>query len=239
LYQTILGAWPWQNGRKQTGKDYVERISSRSKPFDEAKVNRAGQFPTLNHESGQRCPAIMRPGPRGQGEPFHDSLRSLYPEYRYFGEGESLGHRLCCKAPVPEFPTLSRPTTSGEKLSLSTRTTGGRRTEIREHGLPMRCSRCRARGPGAVCREGAGQPRRRPSQALDHATARSQLRRRNNAIFRGGVRPARSQGTATKRDRAFFAGIASDRMCAGLSPALRCTRCADKGAELPLGEPGG
>ena len=115
LYQTILGAWPWQMESQKTARDYVERIKQyASKALSEAKVNLSWINPDPEYMKAVHAfiTAILMPGPRGKESPFVDSLVRSCRSYSYLG-WSIRWHRWCLRSRFPGFPTFIKATSSG------------------------------------------------------------------------------------------------------------------------------
>jgi (1->4)-alpha-D-glucan 1-alpha-D-glucosylmutase len=106
LYQTILGAWPWQMQTPQDRENFVERIRQyASKALSEAKVNLSWINPDPQYMKAvhEFINAILTPGARGKESPFVDSLSSLLPHLQLFGAVNSLA-QVVLKIAVPGIP---------------------------------------------------------------------------------------------------------------------------------------
>lgn len=108
IYQTILGAWPWQMDTADQQKDFLERIRQyASKALSEAKINMSWINPDPAYEEavGDFLSAVLNKGRRGKSTPFVESLAALMPRLRLFGAVNSLAQvilKVACPG-VPDF----------------------------------------------------------------------------------------------------------------------------------------
>jgi (1->4)-alpha-D-glucan 1-alpha-D-glucosylmutase len=106
LYQTIVGAWPWQMESTEDREQYVERIRQyASKALSEAKVNLSWINPDPVYMEAVHgfITAILTPGPRGKENPFVASFGQLMPLLRLFGAVNSLA-QVVLKVASPGVP---------------------------------------------------------------------------------------------------------------------------------------
>jgi (1->4)-alpha-D-glucan 1-alpha-D-glucosylmutase len=106
LYQTILGAWPWQMDSQQDRENYLERIKQyASKALSEAKVNLSWINPDPEYMKAVHAfiTAILMAGAKGKESPFVVSLSSLLPQLQLFGAVNSLA-QVVLKIAVPGIP---------------------------------------------------------------------------------------------------------------------------------------
>jgi (1->4)-alpha-D-glucan 1-alpha-D-glucosylmutase len=106
LYQTILGAWPWQMENNEDRNEFLERIKAyAAKALSEAKVNLSWINPDPAYIDAVNgfLTAILTPGARGKDSSFVTSLKSLLPQLQFFGAINSLA-QVVLKASVPGVP---------------------------------------------------------------------------------------------------------------------------------------
>ena len=106
LYQTILGAWPWEMETRQDREEFVERIQQyASKALSEAKVNLSWINPDPDYLKAVHSfiAAILLPGPKEKETPFVKSLSGLLPQLKLFGAINSLA-QVVLKSTVPGVP---------------------------------------------------------------------------------------------------------------------------------------
>jgi (1->4)-alpha-D-glucan 1-alpha-D-glucosylmutase len=106
LYQTIVGAWPWQMESIEDREQYVERIKQyASKALSEAKVNLSWINPDPVYIEAVHgfITSILMPGPRGKESPFVASFGGLMPLLRLFGAVNSLA-QVVLKVASPGVP---------------------------------------------------------------------------------------------------------------------------------------
>jgi (1->4)-alpha-D-glucan 1-alpha-D-glucosylmutase len=106
LYQTILGAWPWQMETLAEREAFAERIRQyASKALSEAKVNLSWINPDPEYMKAVHTfiTSILMPGARGKETAFVSSLNGLLPQLRLFGAVNSLA-QVVLKITVPGVP---------------------------------------------------------------------------------------------------------------------------------------
>jgi len=238
LYQTILGAWPWQMESQQDRESYVERIKQYTfKALSEAKVNLSWINPDPEYMKAVHAfiTAIMMPGPRGKESPFIDSLRSLLPQLQIFGAVNSLA-QVVLKSAVPGVPDFYQ---GNELWELSLVDPDNRRPvdfDQRAGSLNGLLALSEREGPAAVCREVLGTLA--DGRAKLWTTHRAlQLRQQEHAIFRRGEYIALDViGEHQENVIAFLRrDPARERSVLVVMPRFACTLMRGK-AELPLGE---
>src|SRR5271155_5678689 len=154
LYQTILGAWPWQMESQQDRERYVERLKQYAfKALSEAKVNLSWINPDPEYMKAVHAfiTAIMMPSARGKESPFVASLSSLLPQLRLFGAVNSLA-QVVLKIAVPGIPDFYQ---GNELWELSLVDPDNRRPvdyQQRSRYLEDLQALAEREGPGAVCR---------------------------------------------------------------------------------------
>src|ERR1700678_3671836 len=155
LYQTILGAWPWQMQSQQDRESYVERIRQyASKALSEAKVNLSWINPDPQYMKAvhEFITAILMPGARGKESPFVDSLNKLLPQLQLFGAVNSLA-QVVLKIAVPGIPDFYQ---GNELWELNLVDPDNRRSvdyQQRAAYLDALRELSEREGPTAVCRD--------------------------------------------------------------------------------------
>ncbi|HXP08023.1 MAG TPA: malto-oligosyltrehalose synthase, partial [Acidobacteriaceae bacterium] len=187
LYQTILGAWPWQMQNQEDRESYVERIRQyASKALSEAKVNLSWINPDPEYMKAvhEFITAILMPGARGKESPFVASLSSLLPQLQLFGAVNSLA-QVVLKIAVPGIPDFYQ---GNELWELNLVDPDNRRSvdyHQRSVFLDGLIDLAERESPAAVCREVLGNLA--DGRAKLWTTQRAlQLRNREHEIFRHG-----------------------------------------------------
>jgi (1->4)-alpha-D-glucan 1-alpha-D-glucosylmutase len=187
LYQTILGAWPWQMQTQQDRESYVERVRQyASKALSEAKVNLSwiNPDPAYMKAVHEFITAILMPGARGKESPFVASLSSLLPQLQLFGAINSLA-QVVLKTAVPGIPDFYQ---GNELWELNLVDPDNRRPvdyHQRSVYLDALHELSEREGPAAVCREVLTNLA--DGRAKLWTTQRAlQLRTREHRIFRHG-----------------------------------------------------
>ena len=236
LYQTILGAWPWQMDSQEDRENYVERLRQYAfKALSEAKVNLSWINPDVEYMKAVHAfiTAIMMPGPRGKESPFVDSLRSLLPQLQIFGAVNSLA-QVVLKSAVPGIPDFYQ---GNELWELSLVDPDNRRPvdfEQRAGYLHALLALSEQEGPSAVCREVLSNlADGRAKLWTTHRTL--QLRQQEHAIFRRGEYiPLEVAGEHQENIIAFLRrDPASQRSVLAVMPRFACSLMRGK-TELPL-----
>jgi (1->4)-alpha-D-glucan 1-alpha-D-glucosylmutase len=237
LYQTILGAWPWQMETGQDRENYLERIKQYAfKALSEAKTNLSWINPDPEYMKAVHAfiTSILMPSPRGKESPFVASLSGLLPQLQLFGAVNSLA-QVVLKAAVPGVPDFYQ---GNELWELNLVDPDNRRPVdfARRaayldalHGLSER------EGPAAVCRDvlsnlGDGRAKLWTThRALG-------LRQREHLVFRRGEYIALEvSGEHQENVIAFLRrDTASQRSVLAVLPRFACTLMRGK-MELPLG----
>jgi (1->4)-alpha-D-glucan 1-alpha-D-glucosylmutase len=237
LYQTILGAWPWQMESKQDRESYVERIKQySSKALSEAKVNLSWINPDPEYMKAVHAfiDAILTPGPRAKETPFVLSLRTLLPQLQLFGAVNSLA-QVVLKIAIPGIPDFYQ---GNELWELSLVDPDNRRpVDYQQRAAHLDALRDLAEreGPVAVCREVLGNLGDGRSKLWTTHRA-LQLRNREHALFRHGEYTALEvMGDRQENLIAFLRrDPASQRSVVAVLPRFACTLMRGK-VELPLG----
>jgi len=155
LYQTILGAWPWQMESQQDRENYLERIKQyAAKALSEAKVNLSWINPDPEYMKAVHAfiTAILMPGPRGKQSPFVESLNTLLPQLQLFGVVNSLA-QVVLKIAVPGIPDFYQ---GNELWELSLVDPDNRRPvdyALRAGYMDALHELAEREGPAAVCRD--------------------------------------------------------------------------------------
>jgi (1->4)-alpha-D-glucan 1-alpha-D-glucosylmutase len=105
LYQTILGAWPWDDGPKEM-EDFLNRLREYStKALSEAKVNLSWLNPDQAYVDAVHgfLTDILSAQKDGGPSAFISSLTEILPELRIFGAVNSLA-QLVLKTSAPGVP---------------------------------------------------------------------------------------------------------------------------------------
>jgi (1->4)-alpha-D-glucan 1-alpha-D-glucosylmutase len=238
LYQTILGAWPWQMDSQQDRENYVERIKQYAfKALSEAKVNLSWINPDPEYMKAVHAfiSAILMPGPRGKETPFVASLKGLLPQLKVFGAVNSLA-QVVLKTTVPGIPDFYQ---GNELWELNLVDPDNRRPvdyPQRAGFLDALHALAEREGPAAVCRDVLGNLA--DGRAKLWTTHRAlQLRTREHALFRRGEYVALEvTGERQENVIAFLRrDTASERSVLAVMPRFACTLIRGK-PELPLGE---
>ncbi len=172
LYQTILGAWPWQMESGQDREHYVERLKQyTAKALAEAKVNLSWINPDPEYVAAVHAflDSILMPAAKGKENPFVASLDGLLPQLRLFGAVNSLA-QVVLKIASPGVPDFYQ----GSELWGLTLVDPDNRRPV-DYRPPLRLSRCPAwtggeGGGGSSVPRGARQPRGRKGEAVDYAS---------------------------------------------------------------------
>ena len=238
LYQTILGAWPWQMETSEDRDNYLERIKQYAfKALSEAKVNLSWINPDPEYMKAVHSfiTAILTPGPRGKESPFVASLDKLLPQLQLFGAVNSLA-QVVLKIAVPGIPDFYQ---GNELWELSLVDPDNRRpVDYRQRAgyLDALHTLSEQEGPAAVCRDVLGNLA--DGRAKLWTTHRGlQLRSREHALFRRGEYIALEvAGEHQENVIAFLRrDPASQRSVLAVLPRFACTLMRGK-LELPLGK---
>jgi (1->4)-alpha-D-glucan 1-alpha-D-glucosylmutase len=237
LYQTILGAWPWQMESKEDRESYVNRIKEySSKALSEAKVNLSWINPDPQYMKAVHAfiDAILMPAPRRKETPFVESLGKLLPQLKLFGAMNSLA-QVVLKIAIPGVPDFYQ---GNELWELSLVDPDNRRpVDYRQRAGYLDALRDLAgrEGPAAVCREVLGNLG--DGRAKLWTTHRAlELRSREHGLFRHGDYTALDvAGDHQDNVIAFLRrDPASEKSVVAVVPRFACTLMRGK-VELPLG----
>jgi (1->4)-alpha-D-glucan 1-alpha-D-glucosylmutase len=237
LYQTILGAWPWQMETGQDRENYLERIKQYAfKALSEAKTNLSWINPDPEYMKAVHgfITSILMPGPRGKESPFVASLSGLLPQLQLFGAVNSLA-QVVLKAAVPGVPDFYQ---GNELWELNLVDPDNRRPvdyARRAAYLDALRGLSEREGAAAVCRDvlsNLGDGR-----AKLWTTHRAlELRQREHVLFRRGEYIALEvSGERQENVIAFLRrDPVSQRSVLAVMPRFACTLMRAK-PELPLG----
>jgi (1->4)-alpha-D-glucan 1-alpha-D-glucosylmutase len=106
IYQTIVGAWPWQMETLEEQSEFLERIKQYcAKAFSEAKVNLSWTNPNPAYLEAVNnfLSAILLPEGRAQETRFVETLKAFLPAVQLFGGINSLS-QLVLKIASPGVP---------------------------------------------------------------------------------------------------------------------------------------
>jgi (1->4)-alpha-D-glucan 1-alpha-D-glucosylmutase len=237
LYQTILGAWPWQMETQQDRESYLERIKQYAfKALSEAKVNLSWINPDAEYMKAVHAfiSAILMPGGRGKESPFVASLSSLLPQLQLFGAVNSLA-QVVLKIAVPGIPDFYQ---GNDLWELSLVDPDNRRAvdyNQRSVYLDTLHELAEREGPAAVCRDVLSNlaDGRTKLWTMHRAL---QLRTREHEIFRHGEYTALEvAGDHQEKIIAFLRRDPnSERSVLAVLPRFACTLMRGR-PELPLG----
>src|SRR5277367_2433543 len=238
LYQTILGAWPWQMASGQDREQYLERLKQyASKALAEAKVNLSWINPDPEYVSAVHAflDSILKPAARGKENPFVASVDGLLPQLRLFGAVNSLA-QVVLKIASPGVPDFYQ---GSELWELTLVDPDNRRPvdyDLRAVSLNALRELAEKEGAAAVCRDVLGNlATGRVKLWTMHRAL--QLRQQEHGIFRRGEYIALEvAGEHQENVIAFLRrDPASERSVLAVIPRFACTLMRGK-AELPLGE---
>jgi len=238
LYQTILGAWPWQMETPQARENFLDRIKQYAfKALSEAKVNLSWINPDPDYIKAVHAfiTAILMPGPKGKESPFVASLNSLLPQLRFFGAVNSLS-QVVLKIAVPGVPDFYQ---GNELWELTLVDPDNRRPvdyRLRAGYLDGLQSLAEREGAPAVCRDVLSNlADGRVKLWTTHCAL--QLRRKEHEIFRRGEYIALEM--AGERQENLIAFLRRDarsgRSVLAALPRFACSLMRGK-LEMPLGQ---
>jgi (1->4)-alpha-D-glucan 1-alpha-D-glucosylmutase len=238
LYQTILGAWPWQMESGQDREHYLERLKQyAAKALAEAKVNLSWINPDPEYVAAVHAflDSILMPAARGKENPFVASLDALLPQLRLFGAVNSLA-QVVLKIASPGVPDFYQ---GSELWDLSLVDPDNRRPvdyDVRAGYLDALLGLAGKEGTEAVCRE-----------VLDNlADGRVKLwtthralglRRQEHSLFRRGEYIVLEVSGERKEHVIAFLrrDPATGRSVVAVMPRFACTLMRGK-VQLPMGE---
>ena len=171
IYQTIVGAWPWQMATFDDRKQFLERIKQYcTKALSEAKVNLSWTNPNPAYLEAVNTflEAILLPHGRDKETRFVETLKAFLPPVQLFGAINSLS-QLVLKIASPGVPDFYQGT---DLWDLSMVDPDNRRpvdyaqrTQLLHDLLDLH----QREGAAAVCAEVLRTLPDGRSQALDHA----------------------------------------------------------------------
>jgi (1->4)-alpha-D-glucan 1-alpha-D-glucosylmutase len=237
LYQTILGAWPWEMRLPEDRDNFVERIKQYAfKALSEAKVNLSWINPDPEYMKAVHAfiEAILKPGAKGKENAFVASLNSLLPQLRLFGAINSLA-QVVLKTAIPGIPDFYQ---GNELWELTLVDPDNRRPvdyRLRAEYLDALDAMEKRDGPAAVCRDVLSNLA--DGRVKLWTTHRAlQLRQKERQLFRRGeYQVLEIAGDRQENVIAFLRRDAvTGRSIVAILPRFACTLMRGK-AELPLG----
>jgi (1->4)-alpha-D-glucan 1-alpha-D-glucosylmutase len=238
LYQTILGAWPWQMASGQDREQYLERLKQyASKALAEAKVNLSWINPDPEYVAAVHgfLDSILMPAARGKESPFVASLDTLLQQLGLFGAVNSLA-QVVLKIASPGVPDFYQ---GSELWDLTLVDPDNRRPvdyDLRAVSLNALRELAEKEGAAAVCRDVLGNlATGRVKLWTMHRAL--ELRRQEHALFRRGEYIALEvSGERHEHVIAFLRrDPATGRSVLAVMPRFACTLMRSK-LQLPLGE---
>jgi (1->4)-alpha-D-glucan 1-alpha-D-glucosylmutase len=238
LYQTILGAWPWQMASGQDREQYLERLKQyAAKALAEAKVNLSWINPDPEYVAAVHgfLDSILMPAARGKESPFVASLDTLLQQLGLFGAVNSLA-QVVLKIASPGVPDFYQ---GSELWDLTLVDPDNRRPvdyDLRAVSLNALRELAEKEGAAAVCRDVLGNlATGRVKLWTMHRAL--ELRRQEHALFRRGEYIALEvSGERHEHVIAFLRrDPATDRSVVAVMPRFACTLMRSK-LQLPLGE---
>ncbi len=235
LYQTIVGAWPWQMESAEERRRFAERIKQyASKALSEAKVNLSWTSPNPDYLKAVHgfIDALLLKGPRGRETQFVSVLQTVLPVLQTFGALNSLA-QVVLKVGSPGVPDFYQ---GSEMWDLSLVDPDNRRPvdyEVRTAALTHMQQRAAAEGERAVCADvlGSLSDGRVKLWVTHRALA---LRGRLGEVFRRGEYiPVAVEGTRSQHAFAFLRRLAGQSVLVVL-PRFACPLMGAR-PPLPLG----
>ena len=237
LYQTIVGAWPWQKNLDDR-KAFTDRIKQyASKALSEAKVNVSWINPDADYEKAVHgfLTSILLPSAKGKETAFVSSLEGLMPALQVFGAVNSLAQAVL-KATVPGVPDFYQGT---EMWELTLVDPDNRRPvdyELRSRTLDALHALEAEQGAAAVCADVLAEiADGRMKLWTTHRVL--SLRQQEHALFRKGeYLPLEAGGERKENVIAFQRRDASTgKSVLVVLPRFACTLMRGK-AQWPLGD---
>ncbi len=238
LYQTILGAWPWQMEDGHDREHYVERIQQyMAKALSEAKVNLSWINPDPDYVDAVQSfvSSLLLAGPRIEETTFVASFKPLMDQLRLFGAVNSLA-QVVLKTASPGVPDFYQ---GSELWDLSLVDPDNRRPVdygLRAKSLSALKELSEKEGPDTVCREVMAH--------LDDGRIKLwtmhralDLRRKEQALFRRGEYVALEvSGDRQEHVIAFMRrDLTTGRSILAVLPRFACTLMRGK-VQWPLGD---
>lgn len=155
IYQTLAGAWPWEDNTREDRQAFLERMQQyMTKALSEAKVNLSWTNPNPGYVDTVHnfLRSILMPDARGRESRFVETLRDLLPALQIFGAVNSLA-QVVLKIVSPGVPDFYQGT---ELWDLSLVDPDNRRPvdyDLRRSSLSALRDLAVTRGEMAVCRE--------------------------------------------------------------------------------------
>ncbi len=242
LYQTIVGAWPWELGGPEEQKNFIERIQQyATKALSEAKVNLSWLNPNQEYVDAVHAfiAGILTPDKRGNDTVFLATLKKLMPQLQLFGGLNSLA-QVVLKVVSPGVPDFYQGT---DLWDLSLVDPDNRRPvdyQLRENLLAGMRSQAEQNGAAAVAAEIVRDFT--DGRIKLWTTARSlDLRQAQHALFRrGAYLPLRLEGKldqhliAFARHQSETGDAQTGEAVIAVLPRFAYTLMGGR-AELPLG----
>ncbi len=229
LYQTIVGAWPWDDSAKSLA-DFEKRLKEYStKALSEAKVNLSWLNPDQEYVDAVHgfIGAILKPTADGKPSPFVESLSRLLPQLRLFGAVNSLA-QLVLKTAAPGVPDFYQGT---DMWDLSLVDPDNRRPvdyDLRRHSLAQMKSKPVSEVVGALVSDIADG---RIKLWTMHRSL--ELRQSQHDVFRHGTYQALRLEGEKKENLIGFTRTYKDQSVIVLLPRFSYS-LADGKVELPL-----
>jgi (1->4)-alpha-D-glucan 1-alpha-D-glucosylmutase len=232
IYQTIVGAWPWQMGSIADRQEFLERMQQyMTKALSEAKVNLSWTNPNPAYVDAVHSflRSILMPDARGHEPRFVETLAELMPALRIFGVVNSLA-QVVLKIASPGVPDIYQGT---ELWDLSLVDPDNRRPvdyELRRRALARLRDLAVSHGEMAVCHDVLKAPE---DGRVKMWTVHKALELRNHmpAVFRHGEYvPVEVTKDHADRVIAFRRG----RNVLAVVPRFACTLMDGK-PEMPVG----
>jgi (1->4)-alpha-D-glucan 1-alpha-D-glucosylmutase len=235
LYQTIVGAWPWQEGTDNR-KKYLERLQQyAAKALSEAKTNMSWINPDSAYlEAVQGFLAdILTPGIRGKETRFVETLESILPVLRLFGGINALS-QVVLKTTSPGVPDFYQGT---ELWDLSLVDPDNRRPvnyAVRKRLLSELILSAQNIGPRQLCAELLESfPDGRIKLWTTHRAL--QIRRQHHEIFRRGAYVPLNIEAEKASNAVVFLRSKEGKSVLTVAPRFACTLMRCKPV-LPLGD---
>jgi (1->4)-alpha-D-glucan 1-alpha-D-glucosylmutase len=238
LYQTIVGAWPWEPHGIEDREFFLERLQRyASKALSEAKVNLSWIDPNPQYvEAVQGWLAdLLLPGPRGRETRFVETLNGVLPVVSMFGAVNSLA-QLVLKIASPGVPDFYQGTEMWEMTLVDPDNRRPVDYNKRSALLEAMESKAEREGAAAVCAEvlDSLQDGRVKLWTMHRALA---ARNEHWELFRRGeYLPLSIERDKQHNAIAFLRrGTTSGTTALVVLPRFACTLMGEK-AQLPLGD---
>lgn len=155
LYQTLVGAWPWQMPSMEDREEFLQRIQQyMTKALSEAKVNLSWTNPNPAYVDAVHAfiRSLLMPDERGREPRFTETIEEILPALKLFGAVNSLA-QVVLKVASPGVPDFYQGT---EMWDLSLVDPDNRRPvdyELRRRTLAALQEETKLRGELEVCRD--------------------------------------------------------------------------------------